>query len=104
MARETHTPDPDSIPVLAMAVGTTNDTNGNPRRGWAIYDTDGWLVAFVDHAYRGLPAVRKPYGWLPVTGEITITPGQYRELRKFDTPQGYRHPTWRPNPTPKAGE
>jgi len=102
MTSEIHIPDPESVPVLAVHVGTTNDTSGAPRSGWAIYDGTGELVAFVDYAYRGLPAMRKPYGWLPVTGQLSITPGQYRELRRFDTPQGYRHPTWAENPTART--
>jgi hypothetical protein len=71
----------------AVYVGTKNDTNGNPRRGWAIYSAiTGVLHTFVDEGYNGRAALAEA-GFANLeanaTGRIDITPGQYRSFVKF---------------------
>lgn len=41
--------------MIAIRVKATNDTNGNPRRGWLIVDDAGDTIEFVDE---GLPGYR----------------------------------------------
>lgn len=68
--------------ILAVYLGAPNDTNGNPRRGWAIYDVDGDFVSFVDEGYAGQGVLQIAYPGIKSTGRIDITPAQYRSLRK----------------------
>lgn len=40
--------------VYAMKIETTNDSSGNPRRGWLIYGAgQGTLLGFADEDYDG---------------------------------------------------
>jgi hypothetical protein len=74
---------------VAIYLATTNDRNGNPRRGWLIVETTtGASVEFVDEGYLGHAALVKRYG--PNTGarlaqtavgRINVTPGEYRAQR-----------------------
>ena len=92
---------------LAIYIGTTNDTNGNPRRGWYVSRLDGTMpTAFVDEGYHGRDALylallpetdadRNPngsrkYEWrdraramVHESGRIEVTPGEYRSARKL---------------------
>lgn len=90
--------------IVAVKLEATNDSNGNPRRGWAIEEVKGYgaaslyraeshLLAFADEGYRGVGALKDALirnGWQtnpPVLGPYTITPRQYRELlRKPGSP------------------
>lgn len=75
--------------MIAIKISTTNDTNGNPRRGWLIYQdasrggSMGFdLIAFVDENYAGNAALTRAY---PDATEITslqVTPGEYREAMR----------------------
>ena len=50
-------PTPPAPRFLAIYIGTTNDTNGNPRRGWYVYDLrpDGAPVSWVEEGYGNFP-------------------------------------------------
>lgn len=88
---------------FAVYIGTTNDTNGNPRRGWLVHDLadrsapvtwceEGYCgrtsldAAAADvlgmslATWRGVTDVR---ALVPVTGRIDVTPGEYRAARKL---------------------
>lgn len=89
---------------LAIYIGTTNDTNGNPRRGWYVHKlgTDE-PVTFIDEGYGNFPwaafatATGRPAkdgepwysvrdrmaGLVHVTGRIDVTPGEYRSACKL---------------------
>lgn len=70
---------------LAQYVTTKNDVNGNPRRGWIVYTSNGEnLIAFVLEGYKGKAALREA---IPNDSDvtelpypITVTPGEYRKL------------------------
>lgn len=66
--------------TIYQILATKNDTNGNPRRRTAAYDTNtGDMIALRDHGYSG-PGL--PRGGEQLPG-VDITPGQYRDLRKL---------------------
>lgn len=73
---------------FAQHLRCTNDTNGNPRRIWAIHDTnDGDPgVTYVDEGYSGRAAVKG----LPEIPGVEITPGCYRELKRLAQPEPNR--------------
>ena len=72
-----------STAMLAVYVNAGNDTNGNPRRGWAVHDViTATIVEFIDEGYNGRAELRKKYGEIAETGRFDITPRQYRELLK----------------------
>jgi hypothetical protein len=68
--------------LVAIYVATTNNTSGNPRRGWIIGEIEGrncYPIDFVDEGYYGTGALgRKGYVGIPTTPRIDITPGEYR--------------------------
>lgn len=97
---------------LAVYIGTTNDTNGDPRRGWYVSRIDGKPVqgadytAWIEEGYGNFPwgvfAVRlglsvapetpgRPWyeardaasPYVRMTGRINVTPGEYRDARKL---------------------
>lgn len=39
--------------LYAQKISTTNDSNGNPRRGWWLSDENGTLIGFVDYGHHG---------------------------------------------------
>lgn len=64
---------------------TNNDTSGNPRRTWVIYDlTDGpdacqdaRIVSLIDEGYGGMPDDARGLARLP---DVFLTPSFYREI------------------------
>jgi len=66
-------------PVVAVYIDAGRDRNGNPRRGWIVYDETGRVDHFVDEGYRGSAA--RPTG-VPDMEALKITPGEYRRLKK----------------------
>lgn len=58
-----------------------NDHNGNPRRLYMVLRADGTIVACIDEGYRGISALRIPYGSIPGGLVINIAPAEYRRLR-----------------------
>lgn len=75
---------------LAVYVGTTNDTSGNPRRGWIIFDGDGHHEGFVDEGYEGGGALKGYPGIRRTHYRIQITPAEYRALNKRRTNKNRR--------------
>lgn len=73
---------------LAVYIRTTNDTNGNPRRGWMIVNPDGTTAGFVDEGYTGYPAVRERFpDAVEVSHALEVTPATYRVLER--NPNGF---------------
>lgn len=73
-----------------------NDTNGNPRRIYVVFDTRGNMVDAVDEGYSGIQALRPKYPRL-FTGvraqfypeTFATTAGEYRRLlKRFATKGG----------------
>ena len=66
----------------AVYVGTKNDVNGNPRRGWLV--DVGNTTVFVNEGYVGRAALKKACpNAVERFSRIEITPGEYRNLRKL---------------------
>jgi hypothetical protein len=66
----------------AVYVGTKNDTNGNPRRGWLV--DVGSSTVFVNEGYVGRAALKKACpNAVERFSRIEITPGEYRSLKKL---------------------
>jgi hypothetical protein len=65
--------------MIAVYIATKNDTNGNPRRGWIIFNATGDVAGFVDEGYLGTAALAEAgWGTVPRTAQrITVTPGEY---------------------------
>lgn len=67
---------------LAIKINAGHDTNGNPRRGWAITSCrSGELVDFVDEGYTGTSSLRRAYPHAAEATEFKVTPGQYRYMK-----------------------
>lgn len=47
--------------IIAVKISTKHDFNGNPRRGWLIYNDTGAYLGFVDEGYSGCGALDKVY-------------------------------------------
>ena len=56
---------------FAVYIGTTNDTNGNPRRGWIVHEpgNDGAGVRWVEEGYSGVDALYRAVAGPPQKGE-----------------------------------
>ena len=68
---------------VAVHVNAMNNSSGNPRRGWIVYDTQGRKLGFVDEGYSGKAALTKAFPKARATwGWIGITPKEYGSLRK----------------------
>lgn len=79
---------------IAVKISATNDRNGNPRRGWLVYQVteqakrigegaDSDLVGFVDEGYAGIGALRRAYPRVHVISEVSVTPAEYRAALKM---------------------
>lgn len=69
---------------LAVKVNAGHDTNGNPRRGWVTINCrKGDMVDFVDEGYQGNSGLKRQYPHAVEGPELKVTPGEYRELKKF---------------------
>jgi len=70
--------------MLAVYIATTNDTNGNPRRGWIVFGERGSVKGFVDEGYLGSAALAEA-GWGSIertAQRINVTPGEFRAWKK----------------------
>jgi hypothetical protein len=70
--------------ALALRVVAPNDSNGNPRRGWIVWDAYGSNVGFVEEEYYGRAALQKALDGKSFRdlGELPVTAGVYRDLKK----------------------
>lgn len=76
-----------STPLLAIKLNAGNDTNGNPRRVFVVFGSDGDIIKAIDEGYRG----RGPLEEFLVSqgkksilygGEFATTASERRELLK----------------------
>jgi hypothetical protein len=75
------------VDVFALYLCTTNDTSGNPRRGWVVF-RGGIPSAFVHEGYRGHSALSDYLGeksahdiggsWY----RVLVTPSEFRNWVK----------------------
>lgn len=66
---------------LAVYIATTQDANGNPRRGWIIYTSTGVGVDFVDEGYDAA-GLRKKYGGIGITDRIQVAVKEYNYWKR----------------------
>ncbi len=78
--------------MIAVYIATKNDTNGNPRRGWIVFNASGGVSGFVDEGYLGTAALAEAgWGTIPRTAQrITVTPGEYRGWKKANLKKNKR--------------
>lgn len=77
---------------VAVKINAGHDTNGNPRRGWVILDgRAGKMMDFVNEGYKGSSALTKAYPLAIESVELAVTPGEYRDLMKFEREQAAKH-------------
>lgn len=78
----------------AIKLNAGNDRNGNPRRGWLVYDaqptgdpehpTRSELVAWVEEGYAGIGALRKVYPEAHELCQLRVPYAEIRAARKFN--------------------
>jgi hypothetical protein len=64
---------------MLIYIATTNDTNGNPRRGWIRTTSAGQPLGWIEEGYEGHGAIR---GY--DDGEsmkITVLPSEFKRLK-----------------------
>ena len=68
--------------MVCIKLNAGHDSNGNPRRVYVVFDSEGYIVRAVDEGYRGRAALREVPGCEgecePV--EFETTPREYRRL------------------------
>lgn len=74
---------PTVKPKFCQHLRADNDTNGNPRRLYVVYDERGNVLQVIDEGYRGLPKELHDIDHLP---DVEISGKTYREwLREFNS-------------------
>ena len=66
---------------MLIKIATTNDTNGNPRRGWLRVTAGGQILGWIEEGYEGRGAI-KGYddGESPT---IYVQPKEYKRFKKW---------------------
>lgn len=66
---------------MLIYIGTTNDTSGNPRRGWIRTDSDGKALEWIEEGYEGRGAIA---GYNDgETMKITVQPAEFKRLKRY---------------------
>lgn len=64
---------------MLIYIGTTNTTNGNPRRGWIRTTAAGQILGWIEEGYEGRGAIR---GYDDgETTKITVSPAEFKRLK-----------------------
>ena len=64
---------------MLIYIGTTNTTNGNPRRGWIRTTSAGQVLGWIEEGYEGHGAIR---GYDDgETMKITVSPSEFKRLK-----------------------
>lgn len=76
--------------MLAIKVRTIHDRNGNPRRGWAVFDEWGKLKDFVNEWYEGSQSLMVKYPGANRSVEVfEVRPSEFnRWLKRGQVVQG----------------
>lgn len=75
--------------TVALRLIAPHDSNGNPRRGWAVLDENGSVIRFVEEGYTG-PRVLATAGFGEVVRgpEINVTAMEFRAWIRADRERG----------------
>lgn len=63
---------------FAVKIDAGHTPSGNPQRGWALYDREGYYLGFVDEGYRGRRALKEVASNCVELGAIPTTKSAYR--------------------------
>lgn len=66
---------------MLIYIGTTNTTNGNPRRGWIRTTAEGQPIGWIEEGYEGNSLIR---GYNEgETMKITVSPAEFKRLKSM---------------------
>jgi hypothetical protein len=66
--------------MIAIYINAGNSSNGNPRRGWIITNSDGEFVDFIDEGYEGVGALKaSAYANAARTSVLMVEPSVYKD-------------------------
>ena len=67
---------------MLIRIATTNDTNGNPRRGWLRVNTSGQVMGWIEEGYQGRGAIITYFneGESPT---IYVKPSEYKRFKNW---------------------
>ena len=68
--------------MIVIRLNAGNDRNGNPRRVFVVFDSDGDIVDAIDEGYEGDDALRK-LGYPTSYSTFKTTPAEYRDLLRI---------------------
>jgi len=67
---------------MLIYIATTNDTNGNPRRGWIRTNcSTGQPLEWIEEGYEGHGAIRAYDDGESM--KITVAPSEFKRLKKM---------------------
>jgi hypothetical protein len=66
---------------MLIRIATTNDTNGNPRRGWLSVTAAGQPLRWIEEGYLGTGAIAGIDDGETMT--IHVQPAEYKRLRNM---------------------
>jgi hypothetical protein len=70
-----------AAPYYAVKLNAGDDINGNPRRGWLVYDRTGEFRGFVDEGYRGDRVLRHDYPGAVTLAVVPCPVTYYKESK-----------------------
>jgi hypothetical protein len=68
---------------MLIYIGTTNTTNGNPRRGWLRTTATGQPLGWIEEGYEGRSAIDGYDDGESI--KITVTPSEYTRIKSMGT-------------------
>lgn len=74
---------------MLIKITTSNDINGNPRRGWLTTRNGGAILGWIEEGYQGRGAI-DGYDDAEMGAEIKVTPQEFRRLKKLGEEAGKR--------------
>jgi hypothetical protein len=66
---------------MLIYIGTTNDTSGNPRRGWMRTTSAGQVLGWIEEGYEGRGAIAGYDDGESV--KITVAPAEFKRLKRM---------------------
>ena len=68
---------------IALHLDAGHDVKGNPRRVYVVLNEKADIVDVIDEGYEGVSALHKSHGKIPVTGRLSTSASERRELLRF---------------------
>jgi hypothetical protein len=70
--------------AFALHLCCQNDTNGNPRRIFVVYDGEAGVIKVFDEGYGGEAEFRAEFPGVPLTGRIATTPSERQGFLRWE--------------------